>query len=302
MGFLKRQNESDKVKIEALEKFKSKTSDYLNRFSKRFDYYSQIEELRKQVKTICSFSKKNSISVVLKEYDNFGFSCDFSDEMEKETVRNRKRVLECQNFIESCFREYKESLEKYINDHKKEDIDQMEIDTLNAKAHDIVNIAVTAAVAAAAVPIPFADAPMLITDQVAMMGKISSLYKIDIKKSGLKTLAMAAIGAGGATVVGKAIVTSVMKFFPGIGSIGGGVIASGTAGIVTLAMGNAFITLCEKIKKGEIDEGFIYTKDFVSQFKELFKKELKRTKEEDVKEATMEQTSEKPENIDNQPS
>ena len=46
-----------------------------------------------------------------------------------------------------------------------------------------------ATAATGAIPIPFADAPMMIAEQVALMATICGIYGIDVGKDGLKMLA-----------------------------------------------------------------------------------------------------------------
>lgn len=106
--------------------------------------------------------------------------------------------------------------------------------------------------ATGAIPIPFADAPLLIGQQVAMMVAINSIFKFDVSKDALKSLATAAIGVGGATVVGKTIVANALKFIPGVGSVAGGTISATTAGLITLALGKAYIQVCKSIKMGKL--------------------------------------------------
>ena len=117
----------------------------------------------------------------------------------------------------------------------------LEITALNEKAENAVAVAVAATAITGLVPIPFADAPLLVAEQVTLLASICRIYGLDIGKDGLKMLATTALSAGGATIFGKTIATNLLKLFPGAGTVAGGVISAGTAGLVTLAMGKAFI-------------------------------------------------------------
>jgi uncharacterized protein (DUF697 family) len=139
------------------------------------------------------------------------------------------------------------------------------------KAERTVSIAAAAAAATGAVPIPFADAPLLIGEQVAMMAAIAKIFKINIQEDGLKTLAAAALGVGGATVVGKTVVSNIMKFIPGIGWFIGGVISGATAGAITNWVGMAFIELCKTIRIGKLDEESLTSKEGLATFLSYFK-------------------------------
>ncbi len=159
-----------------------------------------------------------------------------------------------------------------------EKMHEFDLIKMNEEAETVVVAASAAAAGIGVVPIPFADAPMLIAAQVTMMAKICSVYKIDIKKDGLKMLATAAIGAGGATVVGKTIATNLFKFIPGAGSIIGCVISAGTAGAITLTMGKAFIEVCKMVKVGKLSEYDLTSSKGRKIMKNQFKEQLKKNK------------------------
>ena len=152
----------------------------------------------------------------------------------------------------------------------------LEITALNEKAENAVAVAVAATAATGAVPIPFADAPLLIAEQVTLMASICGIYGIDVGKDGLKMLATAALGAGGAAIVGKTLATNLLKLIPGAGTIAGGAISAGTAGVVTLAMGKAFIEVCKMVKLGKLSEADILSSKGKNIMKEQFKDQLKK--------------------------
>ena len=158
----------------------------------------------------------------------------------------------------------------------REELRGLELTKLNEKAENAVAVAAAATAATGAIPIPFADAPLLIAEQVGLMATICGIYKINVSKEGLKMLAFAAIGTSGATVVGKTIATGLLKFIPGVGSVMGGVISGGTAGIVTLAMGKAFIEVCKLVKVGKLSEADLTTKKGADVMKKQFKDQLKK--------------------------
>lgn len=160
-----------------------------------------------------------------------------------------------------------------------DELEKLEITALNEKAENAVAVAVAATAATGAIPIPFADAPLLIGEQVTLMATICGIYGIDVGKDGLKMLATTALSAGGATIVGKTIATNLLKLIPGAGSVAGGVISAGTAGVVTLAMGKAFIEVCKMVKIGKLSESDITSKKGVSIMKDQFKDQLKKNKE-----------------------
>jgi len=102
--------------------------------------------------------------------------------------------------------------------------------------------AVTAAAAAAAVPIPFSSAAILVPIQLSMMAKIAQLHGLGLDKSALLAVASTSV----ATAAGRAAATSLLKFLPGAGTIAGGVINASVASSFTLAMGQAWLTVCRQ--------------------------------------------------------
>ena len=114
-------------------------------------------------------------------------------------------------------------------------------------AHKVVAGAAVAAASAGAVPIPVADAALLVPIQIGMLAGISATFGIELSKAFLGTLISAAAGATGATFLGRAIVSTALKFIPGVGSVAGGVIAATTAAALTTALGEAYIAVLAKL-------------------------------------------------------
>lgn len=154
------------------------------------------------------------------------------------------------------------------------DLKQLELVRMNEQAENAVAVAVAATAATGALPIPFADAPLMVGEEVALMVKICAIYGINVKKEGLKMLAVTALSAGGATIVGKTIASNLFKLIPGAGSVVGGTISAGTAGVVTLAMGKAFIEVCKMVKLGKLSEEDMLSKEGTKTFKEELKKQF----------------------------
>lgn len=137
----------------------------------------------------------------------------------------------------------------------------------------------TAAIAATgegAAPIPFSDCALLIPTQVGMIASITVIFGFDVNKSIITALLSSTIGAGGATVLGKTVVTNLIKLIPGVGTVVGGAISAGTAGVITAALGEAYIGIMELVFKGEMSIDDIGTKKGKETMAELFKKNLKK--------------------------
>ncbi len=116
-----------------------------------------------------------------------------------------------------------------------------------SQAHKIVAGAATAAAAAGASPIPFSDAAILAPIQIGMIAGITSVFGLELSKGTIGTLVTSAIGVSGATFVGRTIVVNVLKFFPGIGTVAGGIISATTASAITIALGEAYIAVLAEI-------------------------------------------------------
>ena len=163
--------------------------------------------------------------------------------------------------------------EDFIKDQQKYEYTQM-----IEKADNAVMAAVAATTATGAIPIPFADAPLLIAEQVSMMVAINAIFKINVEKDALKSLVMAALGVGGATIVGKTIATNLIKLIPGEGTIMGGAASAGTAGVITLALGKAYIQVCKAIKMGELDQNDLTKQAGIERLKKEFKEQMAKKK------------------------
>ena len=137
-------------------------------------------------------------------------------------------------------------------------------------AENIVNVAMVTTSATGAIPIPFADAPLLIGQQVVMMTAIAGVFKINIEKDGLKALVTAALATGGATLIGKTLVSGVFKLIPGVGWLIGGAISGSTAGLITYSIGYAFIEVCKAIQMGNLDGNDISSKECAEAFLKYF--------------------------------
>jgi len=109
------------------------------------------------------------------------------------------------------------------------------------QAHRTVISSAGAAAVAAATPIPFADAALLVPIQIGMLARVSVLYGLHVTRSYLKGLVTAAIGPTAATLGGQAIVRNLLKLLPGAGTALGGVVSATTAATLTTALGELYI-------------------------------------------------------------
>ncbi|WP_170304551.1 GTPase family protein [Microlunatus speluncae] len=138
------------------------------------------------------------------------------------------------------------------------------------QAHKFIAVAATSAAAAAATPIPFADATLLVPIQLGMMAKIAQLYQIKFERAAL----MAVASTTAATQGGRAAVTGLLKLIPGAGTIAGGAIGAAVASTFTYAMGQAWLAVCQRVAQGKLQTAGRMLDS--AEVKKLFTEEFKR--------------------------
>ena len=126
-----------------------------------------------------------------------------------------------------------------------------------------------------ATPIPIADCALLIPTQLTMIASITVIFGFSVNKSILTAFLSSTIGSGGATLLGKTVVGTFFKLVPGAGSIAGGAISAGTAGVITAALGEAYIKIMELVFKGEMTLSDLETKSGKARMAEFFRNGLK---------------------------
>lgn len=168
-----------------------------------------------------------------------------------------------------------------LPDELMDTLQHVQIACLEEKKRRAQAAVATAAVAAAgegAVPIPFSDCALLIPTQIGMIASITVIFGFDVSKSIISALLSSSIGAGGATLLGKTVVTNIIKFIPGAGTAIGSAISAGTAGVITAALGEAYIGIMELVFKGEMSIDDLCTKKGKDAMSTMFKKQLKMKK------------------------
>ncbi|MFT4294311.1 MAG: 50S ribosome-binding GTPase [Micropruina sp.] len=133
-----------------------------------------------------------------------------------------------------------------------------------------IGATVAAAGAAAAVPIPFSSAALLVPLQLAMMARIAHLYQLPFDKAALLAVASTTVS----TTLGRSAAANLLKFLPGAGSIAGGAINASVASGFTLAMGQAWLSVCQKAAGGSLPklDGVIDS----AAVRELFESEFRK--------------------------
>ena len=157
-----------------------------------------------------------------------------------------------------------------------QNVQKASLESKKKYAQAAIATAVAASFGEGFAPIPFSDSAMLVPTQVTMIATITAIFGLDISKSFLTGFVSSTIGSAGATILGKTIVSNLLKLIPGIGTAAGGVISGATAGLLTTALGETYIKVMELIYKGELNSEDLYNETGQTQMKKMFQKELQK--------------------------
>lgn len=84
------------------------------------------------------------------------------------------------------------------------------------RAQAAIATATLAAAGEGAAPIPFSDCALLIPTQLGMIASITVIFGFDVNKSILTAFLSSTLGSGGATLLGKTVVSNLVKLIPGV--------------------------------------------------------------------------------------
>jgi small GTP-binding protein len=149
------------------------------------------------------------------------------------------------------------------------------IDLKRKRARAAVTAAAGAAALTGASPIPFSDAAILVPTQVSMLAGITAIFGLPIEKAALTSIVSATIGTAGATVLGKTVVSNLIKMIPGAGTIVGAAISGTTAAALTGALGEAYIAILTRVASGDISFADLTSKEGMEELRREFQKQLR---------------------------
>ncbi len=124
------------------------------------------------------------------------------------------------------------------------------------------------------VPIPVADAALLVPMQVGMLAHISAIFGISLDKAQVVSVLAGVGGTGSATLIGKNIAASMTKWIPGVGQISGSFITGSTASILTVALAYAYIEVLKQIALAEIMNRDLHLKEIQQIMNKNLKEQL----------------------------
>lgn len=151
------------------------------------------------------------------------------------------------------------------------------------QAHRLIKQHCGAAFVTGFTPIPCSDAPILVANELTLMARILYLYGLGDIKDLISKSAISSIIGSLLTSGGKALVGTLIKLIPGVGTVVGGLISGSVGAIITAAFGEATSKVSYEITKaklrGENIEGSM--SNFGSRVVELSKEYFKQGKEID---------------------
>ncbi|MBR6512661.1 MAG: GTPase, partial [Clostridia bacterium] len=101
-------------------------------------------------------------------------------------------------------------------------------------------------------------------------------FGFEVNKSVITALLSSTIGSSGATILGRTVVAEIAKLLPGAGTIAGTAISATTAGVITTALGEAYLGILSLVFSGEMVLDDLSTKKGKSKMNELFQNALKK--------------------------
>ena len=128
---------------------------------------------------------------------------------------------------------------------------QIDLDLKVKQARSWAHTYVSTAFGVGFVPIPVADATLLIPMQITMLAHLSAIFGVSLDKAQLVSLVMGLGGTSGTTMVGKLLVSSAFKLFPGLGTVSGGVVTGAIASALTLGLGYSYIEVLKQLAVSE---------------------------------------------------
>lgn len=241
--------------------------------------------------TIKKFRENNlPVSIVLTK-------CDLEPKEERKKLKEviDKRIgeidiYEMSSTVEDEF--YTKELQRLISDAIKKLPDilrdafisaqKISLDEKWNRAHSVIVQHVAGAFAVGFVPVPFADAPILVANQMGMIARILYIYDLGGLENMLKGETVSIIIGQLMSNLGKTLAVNILAFIPGIGPLIKGLISGGVATLLTSALGEAVNISCykiyESVLKGnkDIEEQMKMFGDMVQKYAtDYFKSEKK---------------------------
>ncbi|MGK7904948.1 MAG: hypothetical protein AB4352_26800 [Hormoscilla sp.] len=125
-----------------------------------------------------------------------------------------------------------------------------------------------------------------------MLTHITTIFGLPFDAGFIGTMISSIAGVGGASLLGRAIVSNLLKMIPGVGTIAGGVISGATASALTLALGLAYIEALKRYMKAKLQGKEMSSSDLSKILLEQYKYYVKSGRK------TMQEEGEEPKTIE----
>lgn len=150
-----------------------------------------------------------------------------------------------QELLDATFRAAPAGVRDALNAAQRVDMERKRV-----TCSRIIAGAGSSAAAVGATPIPFSDAALLVPLQVGMMAAVANQYALPVSPLRHAQLAAkATVALGGLSLVGRGLAANLAKLFPGVGSVVGGAINAAIAATLTMAIGRAWMVVCERLSR-----------------------------------------------------
>jgi uncharacterized protein (DUF697 family)/predicted GTPase len=214
-----------------------------------------------------------------KEIDNLNLNCkqvvpvlaqpyeDIDEDDENEVMVFPAYGLD--KLVDITYETLPEAVRKSFNNAQMVNLDKK----ISAARKWVTGYAATSG-AIGASPIPFSDAPLLAGAQLSMLAHITATFGLTIEKALLTAIISSVAGVSSTTIMGKSLVSNLLKFIPGVGTIAGGAISASVASLLTLTLGLAYINVLKYIFEEELKGNDVSSESIKEKMKEEFKKEL----------------------------
>lgn len=143
-------------------------------------------------------------------------------------------------------------------------------------AQGIVAATVAASFGEGFVPMKVSDAALLIPTQVTMIAGISLVFGLDLYKSFLIGFVSSTIGTVSATLIGKKVVTTLLSLFSKLGKLASGIVSGAVAGVLTTALGEAYIQIMTMVYTGEMSQQDFEDDAGKEKMNEIYRDELRK--------------------------
>lgn len=130
------------------------------------------------------------------------------------------------------------------------------------------------------VPIPASNAPLLLANQSKLLARILYIYNLDKAVDNVSAIIQVAL-ASALPMAGRYLVSQILKFIPGVGTVIGGTINGTVAASITSAFGFAVSEACANVVELGIDniDNASFMKHFDTDLINIFMKYLKQEQE-----------------------